>query len=164
MKSYTYVLAVAVLVFATGCATPYKSNNLTGGYTDTQLAPDVFRVSFRGNGYTSPERAQDFAILRASELALQHGFTHIAIIDEQTRTTTHTHTTEGYAHTTGSAYANGNHVTYSGHTTYTPGQTVTFYKPQTGLVFQGFKTKPEGVFAFDAAFLQQSLRQTYRIK
>jgi hypothetical protein len=29
---------------------------------------------------------------------------------------------------------------------------------------RAFQTKPEGFFTFDAAFLQQSLKQKYRIK
>ncbi|MBI5384438.1 MAG: hypothetical protein HZA90_07090 [Verrucomicrobia bacterium] len=151
-------------IYLSGCATSYQSSGFTGGYKETQLAPDVFRVTFRGNRYTSPERAQDFSMLRASELALQHGFTHFAVVDERRSTTAHSFTTSGHATTTGTAYVYGNQATYSGQTIYTPGQTHTFYKPRTGLVVQFFKTKPDGIFAFDAAFLQQSIKQTYKIK
>lgn len=165
MKALAPILTVAALVvLVAGCSTPYQSTGLTGGYSQTQLAPDVFRVAFRGNGYTSGERAQDFAMLRAAELALQQGYTHFAVVDERSSTTAHSFTTAGQATTTGSAYVYGNHATYSGHTTYTPGQTHTFYKPKTGIVVQLFKSKPDGVFAYDAAFLQQSIKQTYKIK
>lgn len=103
-------------------------------------------------------------MLRAAELALQQGFTHLAVVDERTFTTAHSFTTSGHATTTGSAYVYGNRATYSGYTTYTPGQTYTFYKPKTGIVVQFFKSKPDGAFAFDAAFLEQSIKQSYKIK
>ena len=160
MKTSAPILVAVAAFFLSGCATSYQSSSFSGGYTETQLAPDVFRVAFRGNGYTSPERTQDFSMLRASELALQHGFTHLAVVDERNSTTAHSFTTSGQATTTGTAYDYGNRATYSGETTYTPGKTRTFYKPRTGLVVQFYKTKPDGVFAFDAAFLQKSIKQT----
>jgi hypothetical protein len=69
-----------------GCATAYQPTGLEGGYEETQLAPDVYRVSFRGNAVTEPERAQDFALLRAAELTLQNGYTHFAVSSEQAST------------------------------------------------------------------------------
>lgn len=163
-KILTPILVLVTAIFLSGCATPYKAVGLMDGYREIQLATDVYRITFGGNGYTSPERTQDFAMLRASELALQQGFTHFAIIDERNSQTAHSFTTPGQATTTGSAYRYGNQTTYSGYTTYTSAQTHTFYKPKTGLLVQFFKTKPEGIFAFNASFLQQSIRQTYGIE
>jgi hypothetical protein len=157
-------ILVPLAVCLSGCATSYHSKSYTGGFSETQLAPDVFRVYFRGNGYTSGERAQDFALLRAAELTLQNGFTDFAILDENNSTTTQSFTTPGQAYTTGSGYANGNMVSYSSFTTYTPGQTYTFYKPQSGIVIKCFQAKPDGISSFDAAFLQQSLKKKYGIK
>lgn len=164
MKTSVQIFVIVATALFSGCATSYQSNGFTGGYTETQLAPDVFRVAFRGNGYTSQQRAQDFAMLRAAELALQRDFTHLAVVDERSSTTAHSFTTSGHATTTGTASVYGNRATYSGNTTYTPGQTHTFYKPETGIVVQFFKSKPEAIFAFDAAFLQQSIKHTYKIK
>jgi hypothetical protein len=141
MKTSTPILVAFAAFLLSGCATSYQSNGFTGGYSERQLAPDVFRVAFRGNKYTSPEQAQDFCMLRAAELALQHGFTHLALVDERSSTTAHSFTTAGQATTTGTAS--------------TPGQTHTF---------QFFKAKPDGVFTFDAALLQQFIKQTYKIK
>jgi uncharacterized lipoprotein YajG len=138
MKTSTTILVAFAAFLLSGCATSYQSNGSTGGYSETQLAPDVFRVAFRGNRYTSPEQAQDFCMLRAAELALQQGFTHLALVDERSSTTTHSVTTAGQATTTGTAY-----------------------KTHT---FKFFKAKPDGVFTFDAALLQQFIKQTYKIK
>jgi hypothetical protein len=163
-QTLLFAIGCASLCFLAGCATPYQPTGFTGGFSETQLAPDVFRVYFRGNGKTSGERAQDFALLRAADICLQHGFTCFAVLDESDSTEAQSFTTQGEAYTTGSAYAYGNTATYSGHTTYTTGQNHTFYKPRTGLMIRGFATKPEGVFIFDASFLQQSLKQKYHIK
>jgi hypothetical protein len=163
-QTLLFVIGCASLCLLAGCATPYQSTGFSGGFSETQLAPDVFRVFFRGNGYTSGERAQDFAMLRAADICLQHSFTCFAVLDESNSTEAHSFTTQGEAYTTGSAYAYGNTATYSGYTTYTPGQTDTFYKPRTGLMIRGFATKPDGFFTFDAAFLQRSLKQKYHIK
>jgi hypothetical protein len=77
-RGSAYIGALALLIV--GCATGYHSTGFTGGYSDTQLGPDIFRVSFRGNAYTEPERVQDFALLHAAELALSHGYTHFGIL------------------------------------------------------------------------------------
>jgi hypothetical protein len=180
MKTTKEILIAAVLLSVLGCATAYQPESFTGGFTGVALAPDVFRVTFRGNAGTSPERAQDFALLRACELTLQNGFTYFAIIDQTNTIRTSSFTTPGYADTTASAtgtttgniYLNPLGGSYTGTsttnanatTTYTPAQTYTFYKPQTGLLVRAFHSKPEGIFTFDAAFLQQSLKQQYRIK
>jgi len=162
----TFLLAVAcVTIFhLAGCATPYQSNGFTGGFSETQLAPDVFRVYFCGNGYTSGERVQDFALLRASELSLQHSFKYFAILEQNNSVKSYSYSTPGEAYTTGSVDIHGNTATFSGYTTYEPGKTYTFYKPKTGLLIQCFAEKPDGIYTFDASFLQQSLKQKYKIK
>ena len=164
--------------------TSYHSTGLTGGYDDTVLAPDRYRVVFRGNDTTEPERAQDLACLRASELTLQHGFTCFAIIKEDNSEKVSSTNTLGHIDTTasGSRYSSGsgnvyiNPYGYSGnysgrsssfanaHTTVTLPQTYTFYSPKTGILVQAFEKKPDGIFTYDAAFLQQSLKQKYRLK
>lgn len=132
------------------------------------MAADVFRINFAGNAYTSSERAQDFALLRAADLTLQHGFKYFTILDESSSMAVSAFTTPGTAHTTGSAYVYGGYGSYygsySGHTTYTPSQTYFMLKPQSGLLIRCFAEKPDGIYTFDATFLQQSLKQKYRIK
>ena len=164
MKVSIYILVIAAAMFVSGCATPYQSTGFTGGFSETQLAPDVFRIYFRGNGYTSGERAEDFAMLRAADLCLQHSFTCFALLNESSSTSTSAVTTPGYSYTTGSAYAYGNSATYSGQTVYSPGQTILIHKPHAGLLIRGFQTKPDGIYTFDAAFLQKSLKQKYHIQ
>ena len=58
--------AVALMLGLTGCATEYHRSGLTGGFSETRLAPDLYRVYFAGNGFSTDERTQDFALLRAA--------------------------------------------------------------------------------------------------
>lgn len=164
MKTPEIILLTIICAYLSGCATSYQSTGFTGGYSETQLAPDVFRVVFKGNGYTSRQRSQDLAMLRAAEVVLKNDFTHFAVINESNTTQVHSFTSSGSAQTTGTAIRSGNYVTYSGSTSYSPGQTTTFYKPEAGLLVRGFKAKPDGIFAFDATFLKDSLRKQYGIK
>jgi hypothetical protein len=82
MKTIWILLAGAFL--AAGCATGYHSYSLSGGYSETWYAPDTVRVVFRGNEYTFPEQTQDFALLRAAELAIAHGYSYFRLNDGRT--------------------------------------------------------------------------------
>ena len=69
-------------LLAAGCATSYHPAGFSGGYLDQRLSPDTFAVGFVGNGYVPFEKARDYALLRASQLTIEAGFTHFTIIDE----------------------------------------------------------------------------------
>lgn len=71
------------LAIAAGCA---SSPGESGGASHTQMATDVFRVDFKGNGFTSPEKARDFALLRAAELCSSKGFSKFALLQDETGT------------------------------------------------------------------------------
>jgi hypothetical protein len=153
---------LAALLF--GCATPYGSSGLLGGYSDTALAPDVYRISFQGNGYTSQERTQDFAVLRAADLTLSHGYRYFAIINQTEGGRSGVMNMPGQAYTYVNAQQYGNVVYGSAHTTYIPGATIPFFFPNSGLMIRCFRERPDGIFALDAAFVSKSLREKYRIQ
>lgn len=69
-----------------GCATKYQSTNGGGGYMDYRITTDVFAVSFRGNVGTCEDMVESYLLRRASELTLEHGFTHFVILSEKERT------------------------------------------------------------------------------
>jgi hypothetical protein len=75
----------ALLLFAAGCSTSYHQLSMSGGYTETELADDQFRVVFRGSGYSRYEQANDFAMLRACELTLERGFKYFELTEESLR-------------------------------------------------------------------------------
>src|SRR6266446_847886 len=76
-----------------GCATPYQRNQLrggvAGGFSETKLAPDYYRVTFRGNGLTQPERASDFALLHAADIALENGYPFFEITNAESSSEHH---------------------------------------------------------------------------
>ena len=157
------LLAVTAMACA-GCATSYQSDGFTGGFLESQLAPDVFEVTFNGNGYTSSKRTKDFTMLRSAELCQKHGFTHFVILGKENSSSTHSYTTPGQSYTTGTAYAYGNTATYYGQTTYTPGQTYHFVKPSSSMTIKLLRSKPAEGMSYEAAFLIDSLKKQYGIE
>jgi hypothetical protein len=162
--NHKYLLPLCCIISITSCATPYQPYGITGGYKETPLAPDVVRVTVEGNGYTSRDRVQDFALLRASEMALQSGYPYFVVINERNDTSTGSFTTAGSSYTSGSVYGVGNSAYYSGTTTYIPGQTITFQFPETGILVKFVKKKSKDALVFDANFLLTTLRQKYKIQ
>jgi len=159
------LLSTASLVLAlTACATTYQPQGFSGGFSETQLDTNVFRVSFKGNGYTHAERAEELALLRSAELTLKNGFTHFVIIDGQSRETHSTYTTPLQATTTGSTSVYGNTAYGSSTTSFTGGETYHFTKPSTTNTIMCFKGKPEiGGLVYDAQFLFNALGQKYGV-
>ncbi len=56
------ILSFFMVAGLAACATAYQPQSFSGGFTETQLDKNVFRVSFQGNGYTRAERAEEMAI------------------------------------------------------------------------------------------------------
>lgn len=60
---------LAVCVGLAGCATPYSSFGLTGGYSQKRVNDRLVKVSFSGNGYIAADRVQMLALYRCAEMA-----------------------------------------------------------------------------------------------
>ena len=168
------VFALIVVTVLAGCATAYQAEGLSGGFSEAQLDENVFQVTFKGNGYTARDRANDFALLRSAEIALDKGYKYFVIVDAQqysknsSYTTPTVATTNVNANSYGSAYGYGNTMNYSGNTygtattTYSGGQTFHISKPGTTNIIACFKDKPEG-FSYNAEFLVKSLKEKYKL-
>lgn len=76
------LMMAAVAVCLASCATPYTQSGFTGGFDVKELRPDVYRVSFQGNGYTSRETVQAYWLYRCAELAIEKGFTGFEILSD----------------------------------------------------------------------------------
>ncbi|MBX9637995.1 hypothetical protein [Nitrosomonas sp.] len=158
-------IAIALLVpLMAACATGYQSSGFTGGFKNTQLSPDVFRVSFSGNAFTSSDRVQDFALLRAAELTLANNAQYFTVITSADQSRIDAHVSPGSSHTSGTVSTYGNTGYYSGTTTYSAPQVQTYYKPGVGMMIRTFQAKPEGGDVFEANFIANSIRTKYRIK
>lgn len=159
------IAALSVLLALAGCATNYQAQSFSGGFSETQLDKNVFKVTFKGNGYTQSERAEDFALLRSAELTLKHGFSHFAIVDGRQSADYGVMTTPTQSYTTGSVTAYGNTAYGSARTTTTGGQSFIIKKPSSTNTIVCFNGKPEnGMFVYDAQFIYNSLSTKYGIK
>ncbi|MDD9811183.1 MAG: hypothetical protein OXU71_05650 [Gammaproteobacteria bacterium] len=138
---------IAAAFFATiavaGCATSYQQRGFSGGFSETQLAENVFEVRFSGNGYTSSERASDFALLRSAELSLERGFRYFVVDDNE----------------------NDRQIAINTVTTSSGANTYSTSKPGARKVIVCFKEKPDwtGVI-YEARFVVQSIRGKYEIE
>jgi hypothetical protein len=164
----TRVAIALCAALLTACATPYQRQGFRGGFDETQLAPNIYRVSFKGNGYTGSERARDFALLRCAELTLQSGYGYFAIVDSQAAVRTDSFTTPTRSYTTGSAtaYGYGNTATAYGQSTTTTygGQTYVVSSPSAVNTIVMVRDQNElPVMTYDARFLIESLSRKYEI-
>lgn len=81
MRRLSVVFVFCIL--AAGCATQYRSSDesITGGFSETQLAPDTWRVLVEGNGFTTRGEAEQFLMRRCAELALEQGKRYFVLGD-----------------------------------------------------------------------------------
>ena len=80
MKVSAVIGLIAML--GVGCTTAYQKAGLTGGFVETDLGKNAWRVTFSGNGYTSYETVQTFWLYRCCEIALDKGFDGFEILSD----------------------------------------------------------------------------------
>ncbi len=137
------IVVVCLCVLYVSCATPYQGKGFRGGFSETQLSENVFRVYFRGNGFTPQERAEDFTLLRSAEVAMEHGYPYFIIVDENsTVATTGAITTPTQSYTTATATGVGSTAYGTAQTSTVGGHTFFVRKPSTRNTIACFKEKP----------------------
>jgi hypothetical protein len=94
---------------------------------------DVYRIVARGNGYTSADQVQDFALMKAAETTLAAGGNYFIVIDEKNRTDVAVGQTPGMVQT--------NVVGHTAFATYTPGATYDILKPGDALMIRVLRLK-----------------------
>ena len=162
MRTMTSTLLLLLL----GCATPYQPADFWGdGFTETQLAENVYRVRFAGNDSTSAEQAGDFALLRAAELCRQAGHSLLVVHDEDASLSTSTFTTPIQTTTSTSDTGMSGPFAQSTTTTITTGgQSYTTSEPSHTLLVACHKSRPDGSgLVFEVRFVEASLREKYNI-
>lgn len=149
----TGIVRACVLAWALalgGCATAYQSKGFGGGFSETALSPDTFKIDFAGNGFTSAERASDFAILRAADKSLELGCHYFGVMNEADSATVSSATigTAGWGRHGAWAFSN----------------TVPIVTPNTVLLVKCFREPVAGMNLFDAHFIARSIRAKYGMK
>ena len=85
-----------------GCATETTYRPATGtgfaraGYSDHQIEPDRFEVTFSGNSYTSRDTVEKYLLYRAAELTVQQGGDYFIMADRNTDKSTRSYATPGF--------------------------------------------------------------------
>lgn len=163
--SRLHLIIVGLATLLSACATSYSPAGYGGGYSDTQLDENVFRVSFVGNGYTSQDRAEDMALLRASELTLQHGFKYFVIGDARSGSKDTLVSMPMTSNTSYSGTRIGNTISGTATTSYSGGQIISVSSPQVSFTITCFTDKPVGTKApINAELARQGLVAKYGIK
>ena len=156
--------AILMVLILSGCATAYQPTGFSGGFSEIQLADNVWQVSFEGNGYTKDKRARDLALLRSADLTLQQGYTHFLIADSANSHELSTFTMPATSYTTGSIYGSGRYAYGNATTTTYGGGTSLIKKPETTNVVHMFRGKPDVPFmVYEAAFICTSFGQKYDV-
>lgn len=159
-----------VLFSFQGCSTGYYSNSIGSGFEDSQISPDTFEIVFSGNGYTSRQKCDDMALLRASDIALNNGFSHFKIIQRNKGEDSYTHQVNPASVDSSSTSSyqgtlNGNNYYGSGSSsstsTFNPAQGITFTFPKTQIVIKCFKSSNPD--AFNASTIKNQMMKKYNI-
>ena len=80
-------VSIASLLLA-GCGIPYEKDQGYGGYTDTSIEKNLFRVAFSSPGGLSPAEVRDLALLRAAQVAQAHDYAVFTVVKENSGMTT----------------------------------------------------------------------------
>jgi hypothetical protein len=162
---FKYLLVGFLGIFFISCATKYQSVGFTGGFSETQLSNDIFNVSFKGNGYTSREKASDFALLRSAELTLNNGYQYFIILNSEKYIDHSSYTSLKTYDTTYQANTYGNQTYGTAHTTSSGGDTTHYYKPSANNTIKCFKDKPNiNTVIYEVEFILKSIKTKYDIQ
>ncbi len=171
MKKITFkghiskIFLIVTVLSLTSCATTYQKKSFTGGFSETQIGENVWRVNFEGNGYTSRERADDLTLLRCAELTLLTGYSYFKLVDSKSYTEEESYTTPVTSNTQINAQRYGDTI-YGNATTQTyGGQTHFISRPVANNVVMMFKdkTSKDGML-FDASFICNTVGSKYEVK
>lgn len=145
---FSTLRAALAFLLISGCTT-YQPVGFGGGFSETPLRQDVYRIDSRGNAFASARLVNDIALVRAAELTLQKGYSSFVVLDQAAWEKQELISTGGgqsYSTSTGTASVLGNTIIGSSQTTttYSPPQTFNVSKPQTSMIVKMFKAGEAG--------------------
>jgi hypothetical protein len=148
-------LVLMAVILLCACSTPYQRDGFRGGHSDLLLDSNTYRVSFRGNGYTSSDKVETYLLYRCAELTVNKGFDYFVIIDRNAEARQSLYTTSGTF--SSSTSFSGNAAYTSG--SYSPGVTIPITRHRATVMIKTFKgVKPDMSGAFTAKELRDNLR------
>ena len=130
---------VSVFGFFSGCGTPYGT---MGGFSEIQLAPDIYRVSFSPYGYTSWDLAYQAGLLHCATLAIQNGYRYFGVLTIENYGSVNSFSLPRNSYTYGTAKARG---FYNADTVYNPPQSFSILWPKPVLTIRLLRNPIPGV-------------------
>lgn len=100
-KAVLAALASSTLLVA-GCATETTYHPAVGqgfyrtGFSEVQIEPDRWRVSFAGNTVTSRQTVEKYLLFRAAQLTLERGYDYFVMADRNTDRQQQIYSTPGF--------------------------------------------------------------------
>jgi hypothetical protein len=161
-------------LFVSSCATPYQPLDHRYGYSEQPVGNDVYEVSFLGNGHCSDERALDFAMLRAAEIAISRQAKSFTLLDVVNLSSARPYQTPTRFYRTGSPF-----LSTGGQTTppplgllselggsyllAEPAEKGVYYRPGVKLKVKLLLDPPGSYYPYDPARESERLKRKYRI-
>lgn len=153
-------LTIIFVLSLLGCSTPYQQKDFFGGFSETQLDTNVWRIRFNGNAFTSQDKVRDLSLLRACEIALRTGYSYVAVISDKDQVK--------------KSEAQIGSTTYVGTSTCTggacsaivnsyPPSKIPFTKYGSEQLVAFYRDRPENVFVVDASMSYRSLSSRYGV-
>ena len=149
---------LGIVLLLVGCATPvqtpYQPLAPNGGFSEQQIEPNRFRISFVGNSVTTREEVENYLLYRIADLTIAQGFDYFLLSERDTDANTY------YLQTyTGYDTFDPFYPRYWPHTSFATGSAtpITNYKAQAYvLLFKGTKPEAEPA-AYDAREVKNNL-------
>lgn len=153
------VISLAFVLILAGCSigrSYHNSDNMWKlGYTDTQLNERVYRVSYAG--YSIPQsECDDFAIMRAAEIAKEKGYKYFRIMTEKHSSQSQSFYIPGSTYTTGTVSGYGNTAQVNARS-YSTGFMGMANYPVSTITIEMLKEKDDLSGTFDAEMIWSSL-------
>ena len=158
MKKMVAIVLLSTLILMEGCATSYQPKGLTGGFADRQISEDTFTITFQGNGFTSQDRSNELALVRAADVTIEHGFSYFEGLDMKAGMNTsyleHPGSASTYGHFSGKSY-------YSS-TVYNPPTVTAINRPETAIMIKCYVNDPGPPHkTFDARKIKEAGAKKY---
>jgi hypothetical protein len=110
------------------------------------------------------ETVNDFAMLRAAELALQNNYQYFEITSSKDLTKYKTNTSQGSSKTTETTTQRGSTETRTAETKYSPTTTSVSELPKILIEVKFHSNKPANVSVYESSFINKSIKSKYKIK
>jgi len=158
-------LTVLCILFISGChigSSYHEADNMWHlGYSDVQLNENVYRVSYAG--YQIPQNECDeFALMRASEIAKDKGYRYFRILNEQQSASSQAFYMPGSTQTSGTISRYGNFAQMNA-TSYASGFMATVNYPVSTLMIELLRNRPEASDVLDAEIVWKSLANKHGV-